>query len=141
MAGNTTDATIVFIGGERNDTANGKERYTARSNDGREFGIWDRNLWAAVEQHLHEELLCTVGSKQTDNGKWWNTLYALPALGIQAADTRPNQPGSAPAGAGLDYTVMLDRIATALENLLSFQTERYLADGNRAMADDDEPPE
>lgn len=123
-------AQVTFVSSERKDTRNGKERYVARSADGREFSIWDANLHSAVLGHLHEDLVCEVSSRQDDRGNWWNTLHGLPALGVAAVDTRGQNGGGAPsggnAGAGgvsVDLAVLtpyLERIALVLENIQTF---------------------
>jgi hypothetical protein len=100
----------------------------ARAVDGREFGVWDRNLAEALGAHLHEDLLCEVTSKQDNNGNWWNNLQGLPALGIQQAPRQQQQASSAP-GAPVDLqplTTAVERIALTLDNLLAFATDVYL---------------
>jgi hypothetical protein len=142
-------APMTFIGGERSDTRNGKERYVVHTNDGREFSCWSASVFEGVMAHLHESLNAKVYSKQGDNGRWWHTLDGLPDLGLEA----PRQSGggstaspsdqSSGGSVSLDAIVpVLERIALALENLLQFQTERYLDSlGGSPEVPDDEPPE
>jgi hypothetical protein len=128
-----TIAPVVFIAGERRDTRTGKERYVVRSNDGREFSVWDSAVFNGVMEHLHEELNAAMYSKQDERGTWWNTLSALPDLGL----TAPRAPSggttnSQPSGAGTasaDMTALvapLERIAGALEAMVGFQMERVM---------------
>lgn len=129
--GTTSEGFVTIVGGERADTQSGKERYVVHSNDGREFSIWDRNVYDAVNAHLHEQLKATIFTKQDDRGRWWNTLSGLPDLGIAAArvsrDGNAQNPNAGAAGLDLGpLTVILDRIATALENMVTFQVEREL---------------
>jgi hypothetical protein len=139
----------VFIAGERRDTRTGKERYVVRSNDGREFSVWDSAVFNGVMEHLHEELNAAMYSKQDDRGNWWNTLSALPDLGL----TAPRAPSggttaSTPSGAGTASADMsalvapLERIALALENLVTWQMERLLQTEQSGNVVDDypEPP-
>jgi hypothetical protein len=134
---------------EQRNTRNGKDRWIGRTNDGREFGIWDRALADAAGAHLHESLDAEVSSRQDDNGNWWNNLISLPALGVsqpprQNSQSTPSAPVASP-GMQLDLADLrqaADRIALALENILQFQVERFLSQqGIDDVTDDDGPPE
>lgn len=152
---NETVANITFIGVERKDTRNGKERYVARTSDGREFGIWDRPVAEALKAHLHEDLACEVSSRQDDRGTWWHNLHALPSLGIARVPRQTNGSGGGQAqasgGSSVDIEPLVNaanRIALVMENLLAFVTEAYLADNHKmvqaqpaATWPNDDPPE
>lgn len=126
---------VVFVSGERKDTRTGKERYVVRSADGREFSVWDPNLFGAIQQHLHETVVAEVSSNQDQRGTWWNTVHALPAFGVKAVDTRGQGGGGGGGGtnpspaAGLDTLPIverLERIASAMESLLAFAQEVWI---------------
>jgi hypothetical protein len=128
-----TIAPVTFIAGER---------YVVRSNDGREFSVWDAAVFNGVMEHLHEELNGAMYSKQDDRGNWWNTLSALPDLGLTAArapsggSANAQSPGAGTASADLSALAgPLERIAAALEALVGFQMERALT----AVSDGDYP--
>jgi len=122
---NIVEALVVFIAGEFWPTQTGKDRWKLRANDGREFGVWDKTVYDGVMQHLNEPLSSTIGSKKSDTSDtWWNTLYGVPALGLEAA--RAPKDGAAAAGAAPDMSALvepLNRIATAMENLLAWRME------------------
>jgi hypothetical protein len=136
---------VIFIGGEYSPTQTGKDRWTLRSIDGREFGAWEQPLYDAVMAHLQEPLVCEVGSKQSDTGTWWNTLYAIPALNVRSSPPPKQGAPSTAAPTGMDTVVLgmlqdpLNRIADALESLVMFQTQKSLAIDNTANAPE-EPP-
>jgi hypothetical protein len=140
-----TIAPVTFIGGERRDTRTGKERYVVRSNDGREFSVWDRTVFDGVMEHLHEEVQGSMYSKQDERGTWWNTLSGLPDLGLASAPpsrggtTTTPSGGSAPSADLSALVLPLERIAQALENLVTWQMEALLQ-GEQAAPDYPEPP-
>jgi hypothetical protein len=140
---------VIFIAGEYSPTQTGKDRWTLRAIDGREFGAWEQPLYDAVMQHLQEPLVCEVGSKQSDTGTWWNTLYAIPALNVRSSPPPkggPQSPTTSPTVGGLDAVLLtgigtsLMRIADSLESLVMFQTEQALGTSNPANAPMEEPP-
>lgn len=146
----STQTEVTFIAGEFWPTQNGKDRWKLRANDGREFGCWSQTVYDAVMQHLHQSLMCDVGSKQSDTGTWWNTLYGVPALGVQAEGPPKQGPqGGTPLGAAVDNADMvaaLNRIAAAIENMLAFQASRFMAQPAPVVGGTDdegpqEPPE
>lgn len=123
----STTAEVIFIGGEYWPTQTGKDRWKLRANDGREFGVWDKGVYDGVMNALQQPLMCEVGSKQDDRGTWWNTLYAVPALGLAAA--KAGGGGGGKSGTTVDITPLVQvlfRIADALENLVAFQVEQRL---------------
>lgn len=145
----TTATNLTFVAVELRPTRGNppKDRWIARTNDGREIGIWDSALAQAVQAHLHEDLLCEVSTREL-NGNWYTNLVSIPALGISQAPKQNGGGGGGgtPMGQAVDLSGIqsaIERIALTLDNLLAFATEVYLKDaaGKAGVVPGDDFPE